>query len=341
MEEFKDKRVLITGGAGFIGSHIAHNLAEKGFKIRLFDLSFKNFDVLSKKFDCNFAPQKVIGNVLDTISLAEAVRGCDYVVHAAAMLGVKNTEQKKLECLDVNILGTINVLDACVKEGVKRIIFTSSSEVYGEPIECPIRETNPTSPVSLYGVSKLAGEEYMKAYQAKHGLDYSIVRFFNVYGPGQVAEFVMPRFIKNVLNNEPPIVYGTGEQIRAFCFVEDAAEGVSRVIMEGNGKNQIFNIGNDEESISMKDLAEKVVKISGKSLSPRFVAMQDSDREESREIQKRIPTIYQARQMLKYQPRFSLDAGIKKVIEAGCIFDTWASCQPDVVQMQQIDVRTS
>jgi len=321
--DFNDKRVLITGGGGFIGTHIAIDLAKKGFKIRLFDLDFNNFDVLCQKLGHNFEVQKIKGNVLDTITLTTAVNGCDYVVHAAAMLGVKNTEEKKLDCLNVNILGTINVLEACVKEKIKRIVFTSSSEVYGEPVEFPIKETNSTSPVSLYGVSKLAGEEYMKAYQKKHGLDFSIVRFFNVYGPGQVAEFVMPRFIKKVLNNESPVVYGAGSQVRTFCFVEDAAQGVSRVLTEENGRNQIFNIGNDEESISMKDLAEKVIKISGKDLKPVFVDMEDSDREASREIHKRIPTIYQARQLLKYQPQFSLENGIKKVIESDCIFDTW------------------
>jgi UDP-glucose 4-epimerase len=321
--DFNDKRVLITGGGGFIGTHIAIDLAKKGFKIRLFDLDFNNFDVLCQKLGHNFEVQKIKGNVLDTITLTTAVNGCDYVVHAAAMLGVKNTEEKKLDCLNVNILGTINVLEACVKEKIKRIVFTSSSEVYGEPVEFPIKETNSTSPVSLYGVSKLAGEEYMKAYQKKHGLDFSIVRFFNVYGPGQVAEFVMPRFIKKVLNNESPVFYGAGSQVRTFCFVEDAAQGVSRVLTEENGRNQIFNIGNDEESISMKDLAEKVIKISGKDLKPVFVDMEDSDREASREIHKRIPTIYQARQLLKYQPQFSLENGIKKVIESDCIFDTW------------------
>ncbi len=321
------KKVLITGGGGFIGTHIAINLAKKGFEIRLFDLNFDNFGILCKKIGYCPEAEKIIGNVLDEEGIASAANGCDYVVHAAAMLGVKNTELKRLECLNVNILGTINVLEACVKERVKKIIFTSSSEVYGEPVECPISETNPTSPVSLYGVSKLAGEEYMKAYSNKYGLEYSIVRFFNVYGPGQVAEFVMPRFIKRVLNNEPPVVYGSGSQIRTFCFVEDAAEGVSKVLENGNGKNQIFNIGNDEESISMKDLAEKVIKISGKDLKPQFVNMEDSDREASREIHRRIPTIYQARQALNYQPKFSLEAGIKKTIETDCIFNTWSAIQ--------------
>lgn len=321
---FSGKKVLITGGGGFIGTHIAINLAKRGFKIRLFDLNFDNFDILNKKLGANIDAEKVKGNVLDKNSLAEGVKGADYVVHAAAMLGVKNTEEKKLECLNVNILGTINVLDACVAEKAERIIFTSSSEVYGEPVECPIKETNAKAPVSLYGVSKLAGEEFIKAYHHKYGLVFSIVRFFNVYGPGQVAEFVMPRFIKRVLGGQPPIVYGSGEQIRTFCYVEDAAEGVGKVLTEGNGKNGIFNIGNDEGSISMKDLAEKVIKLSGKNLKPEFVDMENSDREVSREVQRRIPTIYQARQMLNYQPKFSLDEGIKKVIEAGCIFDTWA-----------------
>lgn len=321
--DFSGKKVLITGGGGFIGTHIAINLAKKGFKIRLFDLNFNNFDVLSKKLGYSLEAEKVIGNVLDEDALVNAVKGCDYVVHAAAMLGVKNTELKRLECLNINILGTINVLEACVKGKVSRIIFTSSSEVYGEPIECPIKENDPKSPVSLYGVSKIAGEEYIKAYHVKYRLDFSIVRFFNVYGPGQVAEFVMPRFIKNVLNNEQPVVYGSGSQVRTFCFVEDAAEGVSKVITEKNGLNQIFNIGNDEGSISIKDLAEKIIKISGKDLKPKFVDMEDSDREASREIQRRIPLIYQARQMLNYQPKFSLEQGIKKVIETGCIFDTW------------------
>jgi len=326
--DFSNQKVLITGGGGFIGTHIALNLAEKGFKIRLFDLSFNNFDILCQKMGKKIEAEKIIGDILNKDALSDATKGCDYVIHAAAMLGVRNTEQKKLNCLDINILGTINVLEACAREKVKRIVFTSSSEVYGEPIECPIKESNPKSPVSLYGVSKLAGEEYIKAYHDKYGLEFSIVRFFNVYGPGQVAEFVMPRFIKNVMNGKAPVIYGTGEQIRTFCYVEDAVEGVSKVIIEENGKNQIFNIGNDEGSISMKDLAEKVIKISGKDLKPVFVKMEESDREESREIQKRIPTIYQARQLLKYQPKFSLDEGIKKIIEIGCIFDTWSNAQP-------------
>lgn len=323
--DLNGKKVLITGGGGFIGTHIAHNLAKKGFALRLFDLNFKNFNMLCQKLGYNINAEKVQGSILDTTSLIHAVRGCDYVIHAAAMLGVKNTEVKKLECLNVNILGTINTLDACVKENVRKVVFTSSSEVYGEPEQTPIEENDPKSPVSLYGTSKLAGEEYIKAYHNRYGLEFSIIRFFNVYGPGQVAEFVMPRFIKRVMENQPPVVYGSGEQIRTFCFVEDAAEGVSKMLTEENSRNQTFNIGNDDESISIKNLAEKIIRLSGKNLKPQFIGMEDSDREVSREIQKRIPLIYQARQMLNYQPQFSLEQGIKKVIESNCIFETWSA----------------
>lgn len=317
------EKVLITGGGGFIGAHIAKNLSEKGFEIRLFDLDFSNYDILSEKLGGIQNAGKFRGSILDTNALSNAIINCDYVVHAAAILGVKNTELKKLDCLNVNILGTINVLEACIKEKIKKIIFISSSEVYGEPIEFPIKETDPTSPVSPYGVSKLAGEEYVKAYNSKYGLPFSIVRFFNVYGPGQVAEFVMPRFIKNVLEDKSPVVHGDGSQIRAFCFVEDAAEGAAKALEQENGHNRIFNIGNDEGSISIKGLAEKVIKLSEKNLKPEFIAMKDSDREESREIQRRAPLIYQAREMLNYQPKFSLDKGIKKTMEIGCIFNAW------------------
>ncbi len=313
---FVAQKVLITGGGGFIGTSIAKNLVAKGLEVRLFDVDFSRGNYPEV--------EKVTGSVLNVGALYNAARGCNYVVHLAAMLGVRRTEEKRIECLNINILGTINVLEACLKEKVEKILFSSSSEIYGEVSGPPVEEDSQKHPVSVYAITKLAGEEYLKAYQVRYGLKYSIVRFFNVYGPGQVAEFVMPRFIKRVLDNKPPVIYGEGSQIRAFCFVEDAVEGASRALLAPEGDNQIFNIGNDKEPITMKDLAHKIIALSGKKLEPEYVPMDESDRQSEREIKRRIPCIDKARDLLEYEPRFSLEQGIKKVMDSDSIVETWA-----------------
>lgn len=309
------KKVLITGGAGFIGNYVARNLLSKGLKIRLFDLEFTGDKIFIENKKEAVLIEKVQGSILDSNALCNAVRGCDYVVHMAAMVGVRRTELKRAECLNINILGTINVLEVCLKERVEKILFASSSEVYGETDGMPIKEEASKNPVSIYAVTKLASEEYIIAYGNRYGLKYSIIRFFNIYGPRQVAEFVIPRFVKKVLDNKPPIIYGDGSQIRAFCFVEDAAEGLVRALLHQNGDNQIFNIGNDKEPISMKDLAHKIIKIAGKDLEPDFISMSESDRYSSREIKRRVPCIDRARSLLNYEPIVCLEDGIKKIIE--------------------------
>lgn len=317
------KKILITGGAGFIGTALARNLVAKGLKVRLFDLDFTNHHLLCQKKGNFPKVERIQGSILDSNALCNAIRGCDYVAHLAAMLGVRKTEMRRIECLNINILGTINVLEACLKEKVEKILFASSSEVYGEIEGLPVKEDSSKNPVSIYAVTKLAGEEYVKGYGDRYRLKYSIVRFFNVYGPGQVAEFVMPRFIKKVLEDKPPVIYGDGSQIRAFCFVEDAVEGAVKALIDQNGENQIFNIGNDKEPISVKNLANKIIKNSGKNLKPEFVPMSESDRQSSREIKRRIPCIDKARNLLNYEPKFSLEEGIKKIMDINCIIETW------------------
>ncbi|MBI2113288.1 MAG: NAD-dependent epimerase/dehydratase family protein [Candidatus Wildermuthbacteria bacterium] len=317
------KKVLITGGGGFIGSALARNLVARGLEVRLFDVDFASREMLCKKQgDCPEV-EKVRGSVLDATSIGNAMKGCNYVVHFAALLGVRRTEVKRIECLNINILGTVNVLEACIKEKVEKILFSSSSEVYGEIEGQPVREDSPKHPISVYGVTKLAGEEYLKAYSARYGLKYAIVRFFNIYGPGQVAEFVMPRFIKRVLEGNAPIVYGDGSQIRSFCYVEDASEGAARALLDAKGDNQDFNLGNDSEPISMKDLAQKIITLSGKPLEPEYVSMVESDRQTEREIKRRIPCIDKARDLLRYDPKIALEQGIKQIVETNCIIDSW------------------
>lgn len=317
------KKVLITGGGGFIGTALARNLVARGFEVKLFDVDFTSRELLCEKQGNCPDVEKVRGSVLDATAVGNAMKGCNYVVHLAALLGVRRTEAKRIECLNINILGTVNVLEACIKEKAEKILFSSSSEVYGEIEGQPVREDSPKHPISVYGVTKLAGEEYLKAYASRYGLTYSIVRFFNIYGPGQVAEFVMSRFIKRVSEGKSPIIYGDGLQIRSFCFVEDAAEGASRALLDPKGNNQDFNIGNDKEPISVKDLAHKVIALSGKQLEPEYVSMTESDRMTEREIKRRIPCIDKARDLLQYEPQVLLEQGIKRVMEVNCVIDSW------------------
>ena len=316
--EFQNKLILVTGGGGFIGSNMVRFLAQQGLKVRAFDLS--------EQISENPPPPGVEvyrGSILDANNVANATHGCDYVIHLAAMLGVKRTETKKLDTLNINIQGTVNILAECVKEKIKKIVFASSSEVYGDQVKLPISEENPLSPKSIYAVTKLAGEEYVKAYNNRYGLEYSIVRFFNVYGPAQVAEFVMPRFIKRVLDNKPPRVYDRGDQIRSFCYVDDVVKGIFLALINNKASSEIFNIGNDKEPITVRDLAYKVISIAGKNFEPEYVTIDNSDRTAERDILKRIPDISKARRVLGYEPEIPLSVGISKVMEHGNIEGSW------------------
>jgi UDP-glucose 4-epimerase len=229
------------------------------------------------------------------------------------MLGVQKTDNNRLETLYVNIQGTLNFIEACIKEGIKKIIFCSSSEVYGDQSILPIAEGNPLNPKSVYAVSKIVGEEYCRAYSEMYGIKYNIVRLFNVYGEYQREEFVLPKFIQRIVNDEPPVIYGDGEQVRSFCYVEDAARGLVDALFIDR-ESEVYNIGNDREPISIKDLAFKLIQLTGKSIQPEFVDYKHSDRESSREIEKRIPAIEKAKQVLGYEPQYSLEEGLKRMI---------------------------
>lgn len=297
-------RVLVTGAGGFIGARVVDELQKKDCEVVYFDL------VKPKNKEINRIYR---GTILDPVELTLAVRRCDYVIHLAALLGVQKTDNNRLECLHINNSGTINVIEAAVKEGVKKIVFSSSSEVYGKQEIFPITETNPLNPKSVYGVSKIVGEQYLQAYSEMYGIDYNIVRFFNVYGEYQREEFVMPKFVKRVVENQAPQVYGNGDQNRSFCYVEDAARGlVESLFTPYNG--EIFNIGNSDEPISMKDLAYRIIKISKKKIEPEFLSYEQSDRKSSRDIEMRIPSTKKAEKMLGFKPLFPLNDGIKRLL---------------------------
>jgi len=289
-------RIGITGGSGFIGTHIANVLKSK-YEVVIFDR------LKPKIEDIEF----IKGNIIDD-SIQKAFEDCDVVIHLAAAVGVKITEEDPILTLNTNILGTKNVLEACKSNNVKKIILASSSEVYGEPLKIPIEESDPAIPITSYGISKIAAEEYVKAYAVSFGLKYTILRFFNVYGPGQSKDFVIPEFVSNASKNNPILIHGSGSQIRSFCHISDISNGVSLSIEKGD--NEIINIGNANEPITISELAKKIIGITNSKSSIQFVPFTDSNRRRQKEIINRIPSIKKAESMLSYKPKISLNDGI-------------------------------
>ena len=289
-------RICITGGSGFIGTHIANVLKSK-YEVVIFDR------LKPKIEDIEF----IKGNIIDD-SIQKAFEDCDVVIHLAAAVGVKITEEDPILTLNTNILGTKNVLEACKSNNVKKIILASSSEVYGEPLKIPIEESDPAIPITSYGISKIAAEEYVKAYAVSFGLKYTILRFFNVYGPGQSKDFVIPEFVSNASKNNPILIHGSGSQIRSFCHISDISNGVSLSIEKGD--NEIINIGNANEPITISELAKKIIGITNSKSSIQFVPFTDSNRRRQKEIINRIPSIKKAESMLSYKPKISLNDGI-------------------------------
>lgn len=308
-------KVLVTGGNGFIGAQITKELVSRGIDV-------VSFDIVPPRNPMK-GVQYVQGTILDTFALSRLLKGCDAVFHLAAILGVKRADLELLKCLSVNIQGTVAVLEAAVMSGVKHFFVSSSSEVFGDVNTGSLTETSPLNPKSGYAISKLAAEQYILGFHKEYGINYNVVRFFNVYGPGQVAEFVVPRFIKMVQNGQAPTIYGDGAQVRSFCHTADACRAVVDIFMKKEAHNQTFNVGNDLEPVNMKTLAEKTIKVMGLNLKPVYVPFNESDRNVSREIFYRVPDITKIRQMIRYEPRINLEDGIRSVIESGDIPASW------------------
>ena len=296
-------RILVTGGSGFIATPLIKHLLEKGYEIKVIDIKKPNLTHKSLKF--------VNKSILDNIT--KDIKGCDAVFHFAALLGVDNSDKKPLDTMKINLEGSINVFKSAIDAGVKKMIYSSSSEVYGEPRELPIREDSVKGPVSTYGVSKLASEIYAKAYNQEFGTDIKIVRFFNVYGPGQQENWVVPIFISKALRNEPIKVFGNGNQTRCFTYVEDIAEGVLKVFEKG-GSGEIYNIGNNQPT-TILELAQIIKELTGSKSDILKAGFGKETRLKEREIEYRIPDISKIKS-LGWQPRTMIKEGIKKILDS-------------------------
>lgn len=250
-----DERILVTGGGGFIGSHVAERLAAENAVTVL--------DNFSSGTDAHlqFLPDDRIvdADVRDEAAVRSAVADQDVVIHMAAMMGVRRTLERPLEVLQVNIDGTRHVLNAAADEGVDRVLFASTSEVYGDAPEVPYAEDDVQSPETNYAVAKRASERFARAYATKHDVDYTIVRYFNVYGPRQDSSdygYVIPKFVDRALSGERIEVHGDGHQTRDFTYITDAVD-CTLAALGPAGRNETFNVGTGEET-KIKALAAAV-----------------------------------------------------------------------------------
>lgn len=302
------KRVLITGVAGNIGSALAEKL-----------LTFPEYQVVGvdnlltgsqSKLPVtsgNFIFIKANVNRFEEISSIMLAYRFDYVFHYAAVVGVKRTLEKPILVLD-DIQGIRNILDLSKNTGVKRVFYSSSSEVYGEPVEFPQNEkTTPLNSRLPYAVVKNVGESFLRSYHVEYGLNFTIFRFFNTYGPRQSEDFVISRFLKQAILNQPITIYGQGLQTRTFCYIDDNIETTLACLQKDLCLNNVMNIGNDEE-ITIKDLALRVKEITQSSSPIEFLSpLKEGD------MTRRCPDISKMKEFLN-RPLTSLEKGLQLTI---------------------------
>ena len=300
-------KILITGGAGFVPSSTAHRLLEdpSNFIVLVDNFLTGNIENVPNNPNCKFIKCDV--NNYEDIAPIMCSYQFDYVFHYAAVVGVKRTLENPKMVLD-DIQGIKNVLDLSKSTGVKRVFYSSSSEVYGEPVHLPQNEeTTPLNSRLPYAVVKNVGESYFKSYQQEFGLDYTIFRFFNTYGPKQSTDFVMSKFIRAALAHEDITLYGDGLQTRTFCFIDDNTEACINAMKSDEFVNEVFNIGSDL-IYSIKELAEIIIRLTkSNSKIVHLPALPDGD------MTRRQPDITKMRQLLN-RDLIPLEKGILNIL---------------------------
>jgi len=305
----KDKTVVVTGGAGFIGSNLAKELANKNHVKVIDNLSTGNIKNIQDLIDSNKI-EFIRGSVTDLELLQKTFRNVHYVFHEAAVPSVPRSVKDPITSNFANVNGTLNVLVAARDNCVKKVVYASSSSVYGDTPTLPKKEDMKTCPLSPYAVSKLTAEYYCQVFANVYNLSTISLRYFNVYGPQQdpTSEYaaVIPKFITSILNGKTPVIYGDGEQTRDFTYVEDVV--TANILAAESEATGIFNIAGGKR-ISINNLAHTIMKISGKSLDLTYEEPRYGD------IKHSLADISKAKEKIKYKPKFNLEDGLKETIK--------------------------
>ncbi len=304
-------KAVVTGGAGFIGSRLSEALRKKGFQVKVIDNLHagkkENLSSIIKEIEF------VKGDIRERGFLLKELKNADIVFHEAALHYVRESVEKPLDFNEVNIAGTLNVLEAARENNVGRVVLASTCAVYGNCGKMPIKESFAPNPLNPYAITKLATEMYAKHYFEGFGLETISLRYFNAFGPRQPLHSqyaaVIPIFIHSVLNSRKPSIFGTGEQSRDFVFVEDIARAnLLAIKAKKKALGKAINIGSGK-STSVNTILEMVNKVLGKSIKPKHLP---AKKEEAFRLQ---GSTEMARQMLNFECSYSFEEGLSKTID--------------------------
>lgn len=309
----KGKKIFVTGGAGFIGVSLTKRIVEDN-KVVIYDNLHRNairFTELLNHPNITF----VEGDVLDSPKAAEAIKGCNMVVHLASIAGVDTVLSMPVKTMEVALIGSYNVLKAAIKEeNIERFIDFSTSEVFGG-FAFNVNETDPTTLGTVgearwtYAVSKLATEHLALSFFKEYGFPALSIRPFNIFGPLQVGVGAIHVFIKRALKNEPLCIHNEGSQIRSWCYIDDIVDGIILCLERKEAIGHAFNIGNPRNTLTIYNLATLIKRLSNSNSEIVFVKKEIVD------VELRIPNIEKARRLLGYEPKIDLETGLLKTIE--------------------------
>lgn len=309
--KLKNKTIFITGGDGFIGSAISKRLV-KDNNIVVYDVGERGalrFTDLNSNERCKL----IRGDVLDYEALTKASKGCDIIIHMAAIAGVSQYYSRPIRTMEVNIVGTLNLLKTAIKNKMERFIYCSSSEIYGNKA-FNVNENDSTSQGPAiysrwtYSVSKLAGEHLAMSFAREKNLSITSLRPFNIYGPRQIHPCAVQIMALNALRGEDIVVHNRGKQIRAWCYVEDYVDATILALKNDKAIGELFNIGNSKATVTIAEIAKRIKHIANSKSKIIF------KKNPYKDIVKRKPDVKKARDILGFEAKTSLNEGLKKTI---------------------------
>ncbi len=310
------KKILVTGSAGFIGSHLTEALVKNNYKVKAL-VHYNSFRSIG---NLNFVNKSVLkdieiifGNVEDFSFMKKISKGTDVIMHLAALIGIPYSYEAVSSYIDTNIIGTQNILQAALENNVGQVIHTSTSEVYGSAEYIPIDERHPLKGQSPYSATKIAADKLAESYWCSFGLPVSIIRPFNTYGPRQSARAVIPTIIMQTINNKGKVLIGSDFPVRDFTYVDDMVRAFISLIGNKKSVGQVINIGFGK-GVSVKELSGIICNVLGNK-KIKITSVKERIRPEKSEVRRLVCNNKKAKELLGWQPKVNLEAGLKKVIQ--------------------------